>query len=37
MIPEAFTYERAGSVDEALAHMGRGAAAARRRASRCSR
>ena len=25
MIPEAFTYERAGSVAEALEHMGRGA------------
>ena len=25
MIPEAFTYERAGSIAEALEHMGRGA------------
>ena len=25
MIPEAFTYERAGTVAEALEHMGRGA------------
>ena len=25
MIPEVFTYERAGSVAEALEHMGRGA------------
>ena len=25
MIPEAFSYERAGSVAEALEHMGRGA------------